>query len=127
MHPMAVAAALVAAAIHAYFFILESIWFMRPRVWSRFGLKSSEDASVVRSFAYNQGFYNLFLAIGILAGLWLVAVGEMAPGRAILLFACGSMVAAGTVLVAHNAAFLRAGLIQAAPPAVAIALVWLVS
>lgn len=125
MHPIAIVAALIAIAIHAYFFLLESVWFMRPAVWSRFGLKSVEHAVIVRSFAFNQGFYNLFLAIGVLVGLALIATGELAPGRAIVLFACSSMVAAGAVLVGHNRAFVRAALIQVVPPAIAVLVTWL--
>jgi putative membrane protein len=120
MNVIALAAAAVAALIHVYFFVLESLWFMRPAVWRRFGIESDADARVTRSFAYNQGFYNLFLAAGVAIGVALVASGDAASGRAITLFACGSMVAAGLVLVANNPSFLRAAAIQAAPPAVAI-------
>ncbi len=125
MHVVAQVAATIAALIHVGFFLLESAWFMRPRTWARFGLASADEASVVRSFAFNQGFYNLFLAIGVALGLGLVAAGEVSAGRAIALFACGSMVAAGLVLVAHNASFLRAAAIQAGPPAIAIAAAFL--
>ncbi len=124
MHPIAVLAASIAGLIHLYFFLLESVWFMRPEVFRRFGMKSEADASVARSWAFNQGFYNLFLAIGVLVGITLIASGETAPGRAIIFFACGSMVAAGGVLVARNPAYLRAALIQAVPPAIAILSAW---
>ena len=120
MHPIAVAAALVAALLHAWFFLLESVWFMRPTVWRRFGLASEADARIVRSFAYNQGFYNLFLGIGAVAGVLLALTGDVEPGRKLVLFACGSMVAAGVVLVTHNRAFARAAAIQIVPPLVAV-------
>jgi putative membrane protein len=120
MHPIAIAAAGVAALVHVWFFVLESLWFMRPVVWRRFGLASDADARVVRSFAFNQGFYNLFLAVGVASGLVLVATGDPVAGRAITLFACGSMLAAGIVLVLHNPSFLRAAAIQAVPPLVAV-------
>lgn len=120
MHPIALVAAALAGLVHAYFFLLESVWFMRPAVFRRFGLRSAADASIAQSWAFNQGFYNLFLAIGVLVGLTLLATGETAPGRALVFFACGSMVAAGSVLVARNPAYLRAALIQAVAPAVAI-------
>ena len=68
MHVIAVVAALVAAAIHVWFFVLESVQFTRPTVFARFGIRSAEDAAIVRPMAFNQGFYNLFLAIGIVAG-----------------------------------------------------------
>ncbi|TAK01484.1 MAG: DUF1304 domain-containing protein [Chloroflexota bacterium] len=120
MHPIAAAAAVIAALIHAGFFLLESVWFLRPRVFARFGLASLEQARIVRSFAFNQGFYNLFLAVGVGLGLGLVATGSTEAGRAIVLFACGSMVAAGAVLVLHNARFLRAAAIQVVPALVAV-------
>ena len=120
MQVIALVAAAIAALIHVYFFVLESLWFMRPAVWGRFGINSDADARVTRSFAYNQGFYNLFLAVGVAIGVALVALGDATTGRAITLFACGSMVAAGVVLVAHNRSFLRAAAIQAVPPAIAI-------
>ena len=120
MHMIAVAAAVVAALVHAWFFVLESLWFMRPSVWRRFGLDSDEEARIVRSFAYNQGFYNLFLAAGVAIALALVATGDTVSARAILLFACGSMVAAGVVLFLYDRRFLRAAAIQVVPPLVAI-------
>ena len=120
MHVLAIVAAAIAAVIHVYFFVLESVWFMRPTVYARFGIESDADATVTRSFAYNQGFYNLFLAAGIAIGIVLVALGDTAAGRAITLFACGSMIAAGTVLFVNNRSFLRAAAIQAVPPIVVV-------
>ena len=120
MHGIAVVAAVLAALIHVWFFLMESVWFMQPRVYTRFGLATAEHAAVVRSFAYNQGFYNLFLAVGVGIGLGLVASGSVDAGRAIALFATGSMVAAGVVLVLHNPRFLRAAAIQVGPALVAV-------
>ena len=118
--PIGTGAALVAAAIHAWFFVLESVQFMRPAVFRRFGLTTEADARIARSFAYNQGFYNLFLTAGVAIGLALAATGNAAGGRALVLFACGSMIAAGVVLVLHNPRFARAAAIQIVPPLVAV-------
>lgn len=120
MHSIGVVAAIFAALIHVWFFVLESLWFSRPAVWARFGLASDEEARTVRSFAFNQGFYNLFLAVGVGIGLVLTGTGDPVSGRAIVLFACGSMVAAGVVLLLHNRTFLQAALIQIVPALVAI-------
>ena len=120
MHQVAVVAAILAAMIHVYFFVLESLWFMRPAVYRRFGLDSEDEARIVKSFAYNQGFYNLFLAAGVAFGLALVAAGDPGAGRAVTLFACGSMIAAGVVLALYNPSFLRAAAIQVVPPLVAV-------
>ena len=120
MHLIAVVAALIAAAIHLWFFVLESVQFTQPKVYARFGLHSAEDAAIVRPMAFNQGFYNLFLAIGILVGLALVAIGQVDAGRAIVLFACATMVGAGVVLFASNRRFLIGASIQAVPPLVVL-------
>ena len=120
MHPITVAAAVVAALIHVWFFLMESVWFMQPRVYERFGLATAEQAAIVRSFAYNQGFYNLFLAVGAGIGLALAATGNPGAGAILVAFACGSMVAAGVVLFLHNPRFLRAAAIQVGPALVAV-------
>ena len=69
-------AALLAAAIHVWFFVLESVAVRRGRA-SRPGSGSgrAEQIAAVRPMAFNQGFYNLFLAIGIAAGIALIAAG----------------------------------------------------
>lgn len=117
---IAVVAASLAAAIHVWFFALESLLFERPTVFRRFGLKSAEEAAVVRPMAFNQGFYNLFLAVGVVVGLALGAAGQDTAGRAIVLFACACMVGAAVVLLATSRRFLRAAAIQAGPPLVAL-------
>ena len=120
MPVLAILAAAVAALVHAWFFVLESVLFERPTVFRRFGLRSADDAAIVRPMAFNQGFYNLFLAIGIAAGIVLVTTGQEAAGAAIVLFACACMVGAGVILVATNRRFLSAAAIQAGPPLIAL-------
>jgi putative membrane protein len=125
MSLLAQAAALVAALIHVWFFLLESVLFKRPDVWRRFGLESSKQASVVRPMAFNQGFYNLFLAIGIAFGLVMIAGGNAVAGRAIVLFACSCMVGAGLVLVGTNRRFLPAATLQVGPALLALLVAFL--
>ena len=120
MQSFAILAAAVAALIHVWIFAMESLWFMRPSVHRRFGLATEEQARTVRSFAYNQGFYNLFLAAGVVIGLAHLVVGDFAVARALVLFSCGSMVAAGLVLVTHNRRYARAAALQIVPALVAI-------
>jgi putative membrane protein len=117
---IAVAAAVLAALVHAWFFVLESLWFERPNVAARFGLRTAEEIVAVRPMAFNQGFYNLFLAAGIAGGLLLVATGNAVTGRPIVLFSCACMVGAGGVLVASNRRFAVGAALQAVPPLVAI-------
>jgi len=113
-------AALLAAAFHVLFFVLESVTFSQPSVAARFGMTTPEQIAAVRPMAFNQGFYNLFLAIGIVGGLALIAAGSVDAGRAVVLFACACMVGAGAVLLSTNRRFVRSAAIQALPPLVAI-------
>jgi putative membrane protein len=117
---VAVVAAVVAALVHAWFFVLESLQFEQPSVAARFGLRTPEQIAAVRPMAFNQGFYNLFLAIGIAGGLLLVATGNAVTGRPIVLFSCACMVGAGVVLVSSNRRFAAGAAIQAVPPLIAI-------
>jgi len=119
----AIVLAVVAALIHVLFFVMESVLFTRPAVWPRFGLRSQEHADVVRPMALNQGFYNLFLAIGIAVGLVMAAGAADTAGTALVVFACSCMVAAGVVLVLTNRRFLPAAAVQVLPPLLAIALI----
>ena len=120
MPALAQAAALLAALIHVFFFLLESLLFERPDVWRRFGLASAEQAAIVRPMAFNQGFYNLFLALGVLAGLFLIAAGNQVAGKAIVIASCAAMVGAGAVLFGTNRRFLVSAVIQAGPPLAAL-------
>jgi putative membrane protein len=113
-------AALLAAAIHVWFFVLESIVFTRPTVAARFGLKTDEQIATARPMAFNQGFYNLFLAVGIAAGIAQIAAGATIAGRSIVLFACLCMVWAGIVLLVTSPKLRQAALVQLVPPLVAI-------
>ena len=113
-------AAVLGAAFHVLFFILESVTFSQPSVAARFGLTTPEQIAAVRPMAFNQGFYNLFLAVGIVGGLALIASGSVDAGRAIVLFACACMVGAGLVLLSTNRRFARSAAIQAVPPLIAI-------
>ena len=116
MHFLGLAAALVAALAHVSFFALESVLFMRPTTYGRFGLRSAADAAIARPWAFNQGFYNLFLAVGAAGGVVAVIAGQATVGRTLVFFACGCMVLAGVVLVATDRHFVRAGLLQVVPP-----------
>lgn len=108
----------LAGVFHLAVFALESLLFRRPSTWRRFRVRSEADAEVVRPWAFNQGFYNLFLALGALGGL--IAGGD--EGHAIALFACACMAAAGLVLVATDRRMARAAAMQAVPPIVALVL-----
>ncbi|GEK22814.1 DUF1304 domain-containing protein [Cellulomonas xylanilytica] len=111
--------AVLAALLHVLFFVYESVVFDRPEVHARFRTRT-EDVPAVRPWAYNQGFYNLFLAIGALVGAALALAGQETVGLALVLLACGSMFAAALVLVATNRAMVRAAATQGTFPLLAV-------
>jgi putative membrane protein len=120
MNPVAVVFAVLAGLLHVAIFAMESLLILRPVVWQRFLLTSQAEAEAVRPWALNQGFYNLFLAAGALGGVIASGTGVDAPATAIVAFSCGCMVAAGAVLIATDRRMLRAALLQAGPPLVAL-------
>jgi putative membrane protein len=121
MNPVGQVAALIAALIHVAIFAMESLFFARPAVRARF-LVGAGDLPAVRPWAFNQGFYNLFLAIGCLVGLVLVHTGPASAGSALVALACGSMLAAALVLLGTNRRMARAAAVQGLLPLVALVL-----
>lgn len=105
----------LAAAFHLYAFFLESITWRTPKTWKAFGLPSQEHADIIRPMAFNQGFYNLFLALGAGVGLALLGVASTVAVT-LMVFAALCMVGAGLVLFFSIPASRRAALIQAVPP-----------
>ncbi|BCW65462.1 membrane protein [Arthrobacter sp. NicSoilB4] len=114
--------ALLAALLHVYIFTMESITWTRPATWKRFGVASQADADTTRPLAYNQGFYNLFLAAGALAGTGAIALGYSTVGWTLVLSSCGSMLLASIVLALSGRKYLRAAATQGATPLLAVAL-----
>ncbi|MGC3993760.1 MAG: DUF1304 domain-containing protein [Propionicimonas sp.] len=111
----------VAAGIHVYIFALESLWWTTPRARNVFGT-SAEEAAATREMAFNQGFYNLFLAIIVALGIALFAWGWRTVGSTLVFAGAGSMVAAGAVLALSSPDKLRAALVQASPPLLGVLL-----
>jgi putative membrane protein len=118
--------AALAALVHVYIFVLESLRWEHPRTRAVFGT-SEEVAAVTRSLAYNQGFYNLFLAIVALVGIAVVGADRHA-GLALVVASTGSMLGAALVLVTSDRSKTRAAFVQGAFPALALLalLVWAV-
>jgi len=111
----------VAALIHVVIFVLESVLWSRPATWKRFGLHSQEEADIVRPMAYNQGFYNVFLALGAGAGLVMIAYANVRPqGVALSIFVLLSMLLAAVVLITSNPKLARAAVTQGAAPLVGL-------
>nr|WP_269330565.1 DUF1304 domain-containing protein [Kineosporia babensis] len=106
-------------------FVLESILWTRPAVYGRFNIASSADAETIRPMAYNQGFYNLALAIGVAVGLVLLqAEGDaLIVGKTLVVFGAGCMTWAGLVLISTGRKYLKSAVGQLVPAALTLVLV----
>lgn len=87
----------LAALLHVYIFYMESIAWTSERVRATFGT-TPQEAEATKGMAFNQGFYNLFLAIAVIVGVIVVATGAEAVGSALVFAGAGSMAAAALVL-----------------------------
>lgn len=112
----------IASALHVLFFVMESLTWQQPRTWRTFGISSQADADTTAPLAYNQGFYNLFLAAGAATGILVIAVSDTqdAIGWTLIVFACASMLAAALVLLSTGFSYARAAAIQGGPALLAV-------
>ena len=106
--------AALAAAIHVFIFYLESVAWTTPRAREVFDMSETE-AVATKTLAFNQGFYNLFLAVVVLLGIGFMAAGRQAVGATLVFTGAGSMTAAALVLLLSSpdkaAAALKQGVI----------------
>lgn len=109
----------LAGLIHILIFAMEALLFTRPAVYRRFRA-TPQEVPAIRPWAFNQGFYNLFLALGALAGVLVVHTGDKTAGRTLTGFACLCMLGAALVLVGSDRRMLRSALIQGLAPLIAV-------
>lgn len=109
--------AMIAGLLHVYMFVLESVRWRHPSAWRKFGIASQEHANIIHPMAFNQGFYNLFLAAGVIVGL---ALSGTLVGYGMIVLALAIMVLAAVVLVVTNRALWIAALVQGLPPFLAL-------
>lgn len=111
----------LAALLHVYIFVLESFTWTTSRTRKVFGT-TAEEAETTKMLAFNQGFYNLFLAVVTLVGIAMVLLGHRSVGAALVLAGVGSMLAAAVVLIASSPDKARAAITQGAFPLIAVVL-----
>ncbi|WP_282836754.1 DUF1304 domain-containing protein [Microbacterium flavum] len=109
----------LAAALHVYIFWMESLSWDGPQARKTFGVPDSE-REATRAFAFNQGFYNLFLAIAAILGIIVTAAGAPAVGLTLALTGTGSMLAAALVLLLSSPDKRRAAVSQGTLPLLAV-------
>ena len=113
--------AALAALLHVYIFSMESLTWTSPRTRATFGT-TADEAETTKLLAFNQGFYNLFLAVVTGIGIAAVIMGHNAVGAALVFAGVGSMAAAAIVLLLSSPDKARAALTQGTFPVIAIAL-----
>ncbi len=112
--------AAAAAAFHVFIFALESLRWTEPETRRIFGVATEADAITMKQLAFNQGFYNLFLALTVLLGVGLVIVGSPTVGLTLVFAGTGMMLAAALVLVLSDRTKVRAAAMQGTLPLLAI-------
>ncbi|CAN5241835.1 DUF1304 domain-containing protein [soil metagenome] len=105
----------IAALLHVYIFTLESVNWTKPATWRIFGIRSQADADTIKPMAFNQGFYNLFLAVEAGLGVAVLAV-SLPVAITLIVVGAGSMVLAALVLLLSSKTTRRSALIQGVPP-----------
>lgn len=126
---IALIAVVGAALLHLFIFWLEAFAWEGPTARKIFG-GTAEEARAHAFYAFNQGFYNLFLAIGAAIGAVLVAVSRGVGtigtvGTTLALFSTASMLCAALVLFAASPAHRSAAVKQGALPLIGvILLIW---
>jgi len=112
----------IAACIHVLFFFMESILWMKPNIHKAFGVSNETDAEKFKLTYFNQGFYNLFLAIGVFIGIGILQCCCCnIVGITLIIFCCASMLGASIVLFVSKPSMIRGVILQGLCPLIAIA------
>lgn len=105
----------IAGALHLGFFVMESVLFQKKGGHKLFKL-AEQDHAAVKVWALNQGFYNLFLALGTFLGLYFVLQKQVMVAGVLTGFCGFSMIGAGLVLWFSAPQLRRGAMLQILPP-----------
>lgn len=105
----------LAAALHVFIFYMESIAWASPRAMATFGTTEA-DVEVTKPLAFNQGFYNLFLALAVAIGIIAYVAGAPVVGLTLVFTGAGSMAAAALVLALSSPSLIASALKQGTLP-----------
>lgn len=97
-------------------FFMESIFFTSPKVMAKLQM-TEQAANIIKPWAFNQGFYNLFFAMGLFYGLYAFNTSQN-----IIVFILISIVAAGIVLNFSVPGKTSAAVLQVLPALLALIL-----
>ena len=127
MNLVAIVFSVVTIAVHLIVFVVESFLWLKPVVHERLlgKLDSSidvtvfEQAQILQVLFFNQGFYNLFVALAGIVGFVLYRAGNKQGGIALISYMCAFALGAGLVLAYSTTAYTGA-VVQALPPFLAL-------
>jgi len=111
----------LAALLHVYIWVMESLTWTSARTRATFGI-TEEEALATKELAFNQGFYNLFLAIVTIVGIVIGGFELYDAGLALIFAGVGSMLAAAVVLLASSPDKARSAITQGVFPLIAVVL-----
>ena len=110
----------IAALVHVFIFYLESFAWTGELARRTFGTGTVEQAETQHELAFNQGFYNLFLAVAVGIGIVLFHIGYQVAGATLMFTGAGSMTAAALVLLLSSPDKASAALKQGVIPALGV-------
>jgi putative membrane protein len=113
--------ATLAIALHVVIFWMESLAWSGPPARKTFGPATPEEVAATHDLAFNQGFYNLFLAVMAAAGIATYLAGNEAVGATLIVAGTGCMLAAAIVLFVSNPPKRSAAIRQGMFPLLAVA------
>ncbi|NKE55922.1 DUF1304 domain-containing protein [Lentzea sp. PSKA42] len=96
MSVVAQVAAVVAALVHVVVWVWEA--FLIHRVHHSVFRQPASHVPAIRLWAFGVGFYNLFLACGLIAGLIALHTGHELVGRTLIFYVSWFMVLGSVVL-----------------------------
>lgn len=90
--------ALLTALIHIVVFTWESFLMHRPFVHEKIFAVPESDLPALRLWTFGLGFYNLFLGLGLVAGVILWATGNEIQGQTLVIYLSIVALLCGVVL-----------------------------
>lgn len=105
----------VAGVIHFGFFVMEAFLLQKKESYKI--LRVSEDVHrLLKPWILNQGYYNLFLSLGMFVGLSLVLKKQIIPAGVLTSFCGLFMIGAGVVLSFSSPELRKWAWLQWLPP-----------
>jgi putative membrane protein len=114
------------ATFWAFFLVEAPLWMwpfvhemLIPQLNPDLRFPTTDQAETLRALFINQGIYNLMVAIGGVAGIFLVRRGRVELGRGLVVYTCLFAIGAAVTLLLTTEAYLL-GVVQIVFPSVAL-------